>query len=275
MPSKIISQELKQEIVNEYLKQPVSLQNMTKRFNLCSPTISKILHEANIEIYSKSRVLNPNMNENYFSNIDDEHKAYYIGLIIADGNIFQKNNLSNTMKLSITLHDGDEYILEQLISDLCSSNSITNDGRGCSEIGFSNTKLCKDLEQYGIVPRKSLITYLPTNIPDDLMRHLIRGLIDGDGSIRFVRPPRRCEKYISLCGTHRLMQEVLDYLYEHKIIKIHKQVYDYKNSSVSEFKISNKDDIYSLGEWLYKDATIYLKRKKEIYDSFKEYYNLD
>lgn len=32
--------------------------------------------------------------------------------------------------------------------------------------------------------------------------------------------------------------------------------------------------MYIFGEWLYKDATIYLKRKKDKYDFFKKHYNL-
>lgn len=28
-----------------------------------------------------------------------------------------------------------------------------------------------------------------------------------------------------------------------------------------------------VGDWLYKDATLYLIRKKNIYNSFKEHYN--
>ena len=41
-----------------------------------------------------------------------------------------------------------------------------------------------------------------------------------------------------------------------------------------EIKIQNIDDIYTFGEWIYKDATIYLTRKKDIYEQFKTHYNL-
>ena len=31
--------------------------------------------------------------------------------------------------------------------------------------------------------------------------------------------------------------------------------------------------MYIFGEWMYKDATIFLTRKKEIYEAFKLHYN--
>ena len=52
------------------------------------------------------------------------------------------------------------------------------------------------------------------------------------------------------------------------------KVYTYQNRNLSDIKIQNKEDMYIFGEWLYKDATIYLKRKKDKYDYFKLHYNL-
>ena len=52
-------------------------------------------------------------------------------------------------------------------------------------------------------------------------------------------------------------------------------VYDYKNKQLSDFKIQTIQDIYTLGEWMYRDATIYLKRKRNKYLEFKKHYNLD
>jgi len=42
--------------------------------------------------------------------------------------------------------------------------------------------MATDLEKFGVVPRKTLLTFLPSLSPE-LMPHLIRGIIDGDGSI--------------------------------------------------------------------------------------------
>lgn len=66
---------------------------------------------------------------------------------------------------------------------LISNTSVTHDGRGCGQIAIRSNVMAKDLSQYGVIPRKSAFTYLPKNIPINLMNHLIRGIFDGDGSI--------------------------------------------------------------------------------------------
>lgn len=70
------------------------------------------------------------------------------------------------------------------------------------------------------------------------------------------------------------MEDISNYCYEHLKLNIHPRVYDYADKNLSDIKIQNIADMYIFGEWLYKDATIYLTRKKEVYDKFKHHYNL-
>lgn len=134
--------------------------------------------------------------------------------------------------------------------------------------------MANDLQQYGVVPRKSLLTYLP-NIEDKYMNHLMRGILDGDGSIRAQQTDinNRFAHYISFCGNRQLMEDISNYCKKLNLNIIPK-VYTYRNRNLSDIKIQSKEDMYTFGEWLYKDATIYLTRKKDKYDYFKSHYNL-
>ena len=50
--------------------------------------------------------------------------------------------------------------------------------------------MATDLAKYGIIPRKTGHEFLPIDeIPDNLIRHFIRGFFDGDGTYVF------CSKY--------------------------------------------------------------------------------
>ena len=100
MANKKLTEELKAEIIAEYLKQPISLHELELKFNLSHPTVTKVLKD--VPKYKKAQVFNPELNEHFFSNIDSEEKAYFLGLIIADGNIFRSNN-SRQDSISITL----------------------------------------------------------------------------------------------------------------------------------------------------------------------------
>ena len=69
------------------------------------------------------------------------------------------------------------------------------------------------------------------------------------------------------------MEDISNYCKKLNLNTIPK-VYIYQDRNLSDIKIQNKEDMYTFGEWLYKDATIYLKRKKDKYESFKSHYNL-
>lgn len=179
MPRKVITNELKEEIIKYYLSQPMTMKQVEDKYELSHPTITKILK--NVPKYPKAKLNNPNANERFFKKIDSEEKAYFLGLLISDGNVF-KDNTGRQASISITLDLKDEYILQKFKEVLNVNTSISKDGRGCGQIAIRSNLMADDLKQYGVVPRKSYITYLP-KINDIYMSHLIRGILDGDGSI--------------------------------------------------------------------------------------------
>ena len=272
MPRKIITEELKNEIIKYYLSQPMTLKQVENKFKLSHPTISNILMD--IPKYTKAKLNNPNMKEHFFQKIDNEENAYFLGLLISDGNVF-KDNTGRQVSISITLDLKDEYLLTKFKEVVNSNTSVGHDGRGCGQIAVRSNIMAEDLKQYGVVPRKSYSTYLPQNIEDKMMNHLIRGIFDGDGSIQAkLNHDNRFLHSFSFCGTHKLMEDISNYCFEKLQLKQKPTVYDYKDRELSEIKIQNKEDMYIFGEWLYKDATIFMNRKKDIYNNFKQHYNL-
>lgn len=274
MPRKIITSELKQEIIKYYLSQPMTMKQVEDKYELSHPTITKILKD--VPRYSKAKLNNPNANERFFKNIDSEEKAYFLGLLISDGNVF-KDSTGRQASISITLDLNDEYILQKFKEVLNVNTSISKDGKGCGQIAIRSNLMADDLKQYGVVPRKSYITYLP-KINDIYMSHLIRGILDGDGSILAKPSPKqdghnRYLHSISFCGSHQLMEDIAKYLYNNLQLKQPIQVYDYQDKNLSDIHIQNYEDMEKVGDWLYKDATIYLIRKNNIYNLFKEHYN--
>ena len=276
MPRKNITKELKQEIINYYLSKPMTLKQVEDKYKLSHPTISKILKE--IPKYTKAKINNPNMKEHFFQEINSEENAYFLGLLIADGNVF-KDNTGRQASISITLNLEDEYMLQKFKEVLRADTSIGYDNRGCGQIAVRSDIMAEDLAKYGVVPRKSYHTYLP-EIPNQYMWHLLRGIFDGDGSILAKPSPNddghnRFLHCISFCGTHKLMEGISNYLYENLAFKQKPTVYDYKDRQLSELKIQNINDIYLFGTCIYKKATIFLDRKYKIFLDFKQHYNLD
>lgn len=271
MARKVITEELKNQIINEYKGKPIALRVLEEKYSLSRPTVSKILKD--VPKYKKAQVYNPELNEHFFENIDNEVKAYFLGLIIADGNVFVDSTFNRQASISITLDSKDEYLLDIFKQAVSTNTSIGHDGRGCSQIAVRSDIMAKDLARYGVIPRKSFETFLP-NIPADMIPHLIRGIMDGDGSVKAKQTniQGRYAHSISFCGSHHLMQDIADWCANNAINTT--DVYDYKNKSLSEIKIQSIDSIYKFGEIIYKNATVYMERKYKLYQDFKNHYNL-
>ena len=272
MPRKVITEELKQEIIKYYLSQPMTMKQVEDKYELSHPTITKILKD--VPKYTKAKLNNPNMKEHFFQEINEEAKAYFLGLLISDGNVF-KDNTGRQASISITLDLKDEYMLEKFKEVLQANTSVGHDGRGCGQIAVRSNIMAEDLAKYGVVPRKSYNTYLPL-ISKEMMPHLIRGIFDGDGSIMAKPNPsndghNRFLHSISFCGTHQLMEDISNYILENLGIKT--TVYDYKDRNLSELKIQNIDNIAKFGYWIYRNSTIFLNRKKDIFNDFLKHYN--
>lgn len=272
MPRKVITEELKQEIIKYYLSQPMTIKQVEDKYELSHPTITKILKD--VPKYTKAKLNNPNMKEHFFQEINEEAKAYFLGLLISDGNVF-KDNTGRQASISITLDLKDEYMLEKFKEVLQANTSVGHDGRGCGQIAVRSNIMAEDLAKYGVVPRKSYNTYLPL-ISKEMMPHLIRGIFDGDGSIMAKPNPsndghNRFLHSISFCGTHQLMVDISNYILENLGIKT--TVYDYKDRNLSELKIQNIDNIAKFGYWIYRNSTIFLNRKKDIFNDFLKHYN--
>jgi hypothetical protein len=265
MPRKYITEETKSEIREFYLSKPMTYDVLIEKYHLSYPTIIKILRD--IPKWEKYKIYNPNIKEDYFETIDSEMKAYFIGLMIADGNVFEPYD-GRSCSTSITLDNEDKYILERFRKELGVNNIVANDGRGCSYMAIKSNKIAQDLKKYGIVPRKTLTTYLPQNIDEKLMRHLVRGILDGDGSLYIKQREHGFMHRISFCGTLRLMTELSEYLTKTLALSLKPKVYTYKNRQLSEFKLQSYESVSKFLHWVYDDATIFLKRKKEKADLY-------
>lgn len=273
MPTGIkLTNEKKETVVKKYLEQPISIAELSIIVHLSSPTIIKILDEYSIERYKKAQLFNPELDEYFFENIDSEIKAYFLGFIITDGNIFKPKEGNRQTSISITQSTSDEYILSAFKDAIHSNRTIPHDGRGCSQIAVRSDIMADSLEKYGVVSNKTLITKLPL-LSKEYMSHLLRGIFDGDGSIKAYQTTvrNRYAHALAFCGTHTLMQNINNYLCETLSVNC-QAIYDYSDRHLSEIKWQNKTDMKTIGDWMYRDATIYLIRKHELYCDFLNHY---
>lgn len=208
------------------------------------------------------------INDFYFNEIDTEDKAYFLGLLYADGCIVKNRN-----RISIKLQEQDKHILDTFLIYLNYSKPLVL--KKYSEIKstynnqyllyIDNKNIRDNLILHGCVPNKSQLIRFP-NIKKSLLNHFIRGYFDGDGSVFN-------DKYgnmrFSLTSNLEFLESIQNILVE--------------NCNLNTTKICKTGNVYSLHyggnklcnrikKFLYKDATIYLKRKKLKFDELPDNY---
>ena len=206
-------QEQKDKIAELYLNK-VSIRKIGEMFGgLHYNTIKKILQEYSIQLRTPSQShFQDNRNENYFSTIDNEDKAYWLGFLAADGCVhghyciltLQKKDREQIEKFRDTLG-----ITTIQIRDY---SQITRTGKKCdySTLSIGCKQLTDDLKKHGVIERKSLILQ-PPQISDDFIYDWIRGYFDGDGSISYSQKNNRWQcNCISTKEILEWMQEKLN-----------------------------------------------------------------
>ena len=255
----ILTDDVVLEIIEEY-KKGLSISKISKKYHFAEKTISETLKENNICIRNYGEHTKKyTLNEHYFDVIDTQEKAYIIGLLMADGCIYDN-------KISISLVENDKHILEK-INILLESNrplyfiNLSNKNNNCNNqyrLTISNKYMAKKLISLGVFERKSLILEYPNWLHDDLFKHFIRGYIDGDGSVDKTR------NAVSFLGTYNFCISVQNKIFELLGLKFGMRE-EKRACNCYEAYIKNYNGVKTFLDYIYNDATIYLNRKYEIY----------
>lgn len=164
----------------------LSTVKISKATGLSIGAVSYRLQKAGVKMRSnKENSRRYFVNHDYFEVIDTEEKAYWLGLMYADGHV-----VSSYPKVGISLHIQDKHHLEKFIKCLDSNypvnlySATTSYGHTeYARIIITSEKMHKDLQRHGVLKHKSNILKFPTTVPNHLLRHFMRGYIDGDGCI--------------------------------------------------------------------------------------------
>ena len=267
------------KIIKEKYLEGETIEEITDKYfkdKYCSGEINMVLRKLGI---TRPNGTQAKINHDYFENIDSEHKAYWLGFIYADGSITKKayEKGSYTYRLRMELMFEDKYILEQMALDLesdlkpkeyyndTSSFEGYNKPKHTAYIMFSSKKMGEDLVKLGVVPNKTLILKSLPSIPDNLMKHFIRGYFDGDGSVYLTKDNTIKTAFY---GTHDFINSIQDFLIK-ELDLTKKKITDQKEANVS-FVGMAKQESEKLYHYMYDEATIFLNRK---YEKYNKYFN--
>ena len=235
---------------NLYL-QGFNTNEIAIKLNSNSCSILKWLKKQNIKINHrgpKSKI----KRENFFDTIDSEEKAYYLGWIMADGNVSITNG-QYSLKLHISYTD--KELIDNFLDAIGSTNKTKykpENGNGSYYVSLTSVHMVKSLMNLGVIPQKSGHEIIPEQIPEELVHHFIRGYFDGDG-ITDIKNHR--SGFISSLDVMKKIDDLLN-LNKKNLITRHP-----KSKIEVFYALYWKKDSRILYDYMYKDATIYLQRK--------------
>jgi DNA-binding transcriptional regulator WhiA len=266
MPFKSISKDLENYIVENYYN--LSSKELVEKTKLTKQTIIKYAKLNGLEIKKYIKPKFYHVNQNYFEKIDTEDKAYWLGFLYADGYV-RKRKTGFELRLKLKRSDrkhielfrksiNSTHIIKDLTSDVKVDGKIHTSL--CSTLSIYDNKIVNDLYDKGCVNNKTFIIKIP-KLGKKLMRHFIRGYFDGDGSIGMTQ--KNYYRFGITSGS-KIMLEEINNLFTNLGLN-NRKIYNYKKSYTLSVKSAN--DLSILYNWLYKDATIFLNRKKNIFDN--------
>lgn len=244
-----------------------SATRIAKILNLNHSFVLKFLSENKISKNPKNKLIRKyEINEEYFDIIDSERKAYFLGLLFADG-----CNSPKYRKVVVSLQEEDRHILEEFSNDLFKDKPlelIKSNGRAKNQYRFSiyNKHISNKLEELGCLSKKSLILEFPKWLIDpELQRHFIRGYFDGDGSINStIKNSKKTPTFSwSIVSTKNFCDKINDILK----ISVKSNFYYWRHPNNITYTLSSGGNIQvqTIMDWIYKDSNIFLQRKYDKY----------
>jgi len=196
------------------------------------------------------------LNDGYFDNLNSEGPAYWLGALTADGSI-------NGNRTTLTAKHGDIGWLEQFKRALAYDGPIyTSPSKGyttnlMSRLSFTSKHIRQILQSYGFDHNKTCSAHFCEFVPEEMKRHYIRGLVDGDGSLMYYE--KTDAWVISLVGTSALVTGVANHL--SLVLNLGIKVRPHK--MIYAIYIGGIDNTKKVISYLYKNSTYHLERKKE------------
>ena len=224
------------------------------------------------------------VNDNIFDNIDNQDKAYVLGLLYADGcNYYEKGCVK------IDLIEDDLEILEKLKIFFEYEGDIKHHKQGmkkfsgkeyfCKDscrLSISSRNISEKLAKYGCVANKSYIMTFPNKeiINEILLRHFIRGFMDGNGGISYWIDNLNTghKKFqVNFCGTTDMINTISKILgNKFSCCPAISDRYEERDNNNLQVNICGNRVVEKILDWLYLDANIYMQRKYNKYLELKD-----
>lgn len=202
--------------------------------------------------------------EDLFSKIDNPISAYYLGLLAADGCLYDRKGCGENI-VRMSLKRDDEDILRRFAHDLGTEKPITYSSGKYANFEISSTKMFNDLINIGLSTNKTYKNIVP-DIDRSLMKYFIRGYTDGDGNVSSGETGNDIR--VSISGYEYNLLKIGNYLESVNIISSFyedKRFYNEGSGRFGSLVMPNIISKYCFAKHIYEDDPYpAMNRKKKI-----------
>jgi intein-encoded DNA endonuclease-like protein len=243
-------------------------------------SVRRLMNEVGIHVRPKSRKYS--LNTNYFNKIDSSEKAYWLGCLLADGTITHNSKYRTSKRLSFGLSKKDKSHVEKFRNSIMYDGPIKSiryyDKRYQkwyvrSQVDLCSRELCDILIIGGWNSFKLTgSTAIIKTVPLHFHKHLVRGLVDGDGSISLSSKRRKLEPLFHFTDiNYKVVQWVRRYLTHELELKM-PEISENGNGTKKgfHFRFSDFESVKTIVSHLYCDPPS-LNRKQKIVNKIKDY----
>lgn len=204
-----------------------------------------------------------------FEEISTADQAYICGLILADGYV-------GDSQIKLDLKIADIALLEKVRDFFSPEIEISTYNNRVASCKISSKVACTNAKNLGLISGKESTEVSIPRMDKNLYRHFIRGFFDGDGTIF------KCyNKYLksNICSpTRGILEEIQQIFKENGIDSTINQ--EIRNGQISIIRgrkvvaqknmyrlfVRKKASLKKLYEFLYKDAHMFLSRKRKVFE---------
>jgi hypothetical protein len=201
----------------------------------------------------------------------DAPSCYWAGFIAADGFVARDN-------IAIELNSKDAEHLVKLCNLVQRDTCLWRRQRERSgkmveyvQVSLNSKKVTDDLcGNFNIVPAKSKVLRPPDAIPQELVRHYIRGYVDGDGTIGWHKE-NQAPRLGIVSGSKGILEWIASKIKESGSSAGNPSIRKYKEANTYAIEWNGRYSI-DIMDWLFEDSTpgTRLDRKYGRYIEYKE-----
>lgn len=247
---------MKEDIIKKYLN-GITSTILAQEYKVSKPTILNWLRKEGVEIRSQSLCQRKyKLQEDFFENLDTPEKAYYLGLLYADGHVKKiKNSYSVRLRLAIPDQELTKNFSKAIYfnEDRTTVHKNNNGNYDMSCLSINSKKIGEDLILLGCTPNKSKTLNFDSKIfkTEQIAFSFILGFLDGDGGMTKDR--------LHFTSNKEFCIQLKDFL-ELKGLKVSK--FYHRKNNYGSINLYGKENLLKFFNLVYLSFPNSLERKK-------------